>query len=97
MVHIAVPVVNISAGAPYNAAGAIGRLTGTTYLTGTLIRQRVLRTADRSNYARWVLAPARTLLAPAGDFQRSLSARATKLWPKATVREGSGLLGAVRC
>ena len=29
--------MNISAGAPYNAAGAIGRVTGTTYLTGTLI------------------------------------------------------------
>ena len=37
MVHVAVPVVNFSEGAPYNAAGAIGRVTGTTYLTGTLI------------------------------------------------------------
>ena len=37
MVHIAVPVVNISAGAPYNAAGAIGRVTGTTYLTGDTV------------------------------------------------------------
>ena len=68
--HIAVPVVNISAGAPNNVAGAISRVTGTTYLTGTLIARRVLKTVNRCQYTGAVLAPVSTYLAPAGDFQR---------------------------
>ena len=63
--------MNISAGAPYNVAGAISRVTGTTYLTGTLIARRVLKTVNRCQYTRGVLAPVSTYLAPAGDFQRA--------------------------